>query len=85
MRTARESRSANWIAGPATASTLKLLWNSRTNRVTVAVEDERSGESFELEVDSADALAAFHHPYAHAQASARSLARSHPSAASGDE
>lgn len=44
-----------------------LLWNSQTNRVFVAVEDERSGESFELDVEPADALAAFHHPYAYAQ------------------
>jgi hypothetical protein len=43
-----------------------LLWNSRTNSVSVAVVDERSGESFELEVDSTDALAAFNHPYAYA-------------------
>ena len=45
-----------------------LLWNSQRERVSVAVEDERSGESFEFEVDSADALAAFHHPYAYAEA-----------------
>jgi hypothetical protein len=43
-----------------------LLWNSETNRVVVAVEDERSGESFELAVDGADALSAFHHPFAYA-------------------
>jgi hypothetical protein len=57
---------------------VRLLWNSHTNRVSVAVEDERSGESFELEIDSADALAAFHHPYAYAQAPPRSLARRLP-------
>jgi hypothetical protein len=45
---------------------VRLLWNPHTNRVSVAIDDERSGESFELEVDSADALAAFHHPYAYA-------------------
>jgi len=45
---------------------VRLLWNSRTNRVSVAVEDQGSGESFELVVDGADALAAFHHPYAYA-------------------
>jgi hypothetical protein len=44
-----------------------LLWNSQTNRVWVTVEDDRTGEWFELEVDSADALSAFHHPYAYAQ------------------
>ena len=49
---------------------VRLLWNARTDRVSVAVEDERSGESFELEIDSADALAAFQHPYAYAEAPA---------------
>jgi hypothetical protein len=42
-----------------------LLWNPQRKRVSVAVLDERSGESFEFEVDRADALAAFHHPYAY--------------------
>jgi hypothetical protein len=45
---------------------VRLLWNSRTDHVSVSVEDERSGESFELEIDPADAVAAFHHPYAYA-------------------
>jgi hypothetical protein len=45
---------------------VSLLWNPGTNRVTVAVEDERSGEAFEFGVDAAQALAAFHHPYAYA-------------------
>jgi hypothetical protein len=43
-----------------------LLWSPQTNRVSVAVEDARAGEYFELEVDAADALAAFHHPFAYA-------------------
>jgi hypothetical protein len=45
-----------------------LLWNSETKRVSVAVTDERSGESLEFDVGSADALAAFHHPYSYADA-----------------
>ena len=45
---------------------VRLLWNSRTDRVSVTVGDERSGEFFELEVDPADALIAFRHPYAYA-------------------
>jgi hypothetical protein len=45
-----------------------LLWNPQTNRASVAVRDERSGETFEFEVDSSDALAAFHHPYSYADA-----------------
>jgi hypothetical protein len=44
-----------------------LLWNSITNRVSVTVEHQRTGEFFELDVvDPEDALIAFHHPYAYA-------------------
>jgi hypothetical protein len=43
-----------------------LLWNARTNRVFVAVADERRGASFRVDVDAAHALDAFHHPYAYA-------------------
>lgn len=42
-----------------------LLWNSRTNGITLLVRDDRSGESFELGVGAADALDAFHHPFAY--------------------
>jgi hypothetical protein len=45
---------------------VRLLWSPQTNRVSVAVEDGRAGEYFELEVDAADALAAFRHSYAYA-------------------
>jgi hypothetical protein len=45
---------------------VRLLWNSQTDRVSVTVQDERSGEGFELQVDSTDALEAFHHPYVYA-------------------
>jgi hypothetical protein len=43
-----------------------LLWNSRTNEVSVAVEDGRTGDAFEFDVQAQDALIAFHHPYAYA-------------------
>lgn len=43
-----------------------LLWNSRTDRVSVAVEDQRTGEFFELDVDPEHALTAFYDPYAYA-------------------
>jgi hypothetical protein len=42
-----------------------LYWYDHTSSVTVSVLDERTGESFEIEVDGADALDAFHHPYAY--------------------
>lgn len=41
-----------------------LLWSPHTNRIWVAVEDAHA-ESFELDVHPADALDAFHHPYAY--------------------
>jgi hypothetical protein len=44
---------------------VKLLWNSLTDRVSVAVEDQRTGELFQFDVDPEDALIAFHHPYAY--------------------
>jgi hypothetical protein len=45
---------------------VQLLWHPRTNRLFVAVADSRSREAFELEVDGADALDVFRHPYAYA-------------------
>ena len=42
-----------------------LLWDPRTNGVFVAVRDEGSDDWF-LDVDPADALEAFRHPYAYA-------------------
>jgi hypothetical protein len=45
---------------------VKLLWNSRTNSVSIAVLDERTDEYFEFDVDPEDAQIAFHHPYAYA-------------------
>ncbi len=44
---------------------VRLLWNSRTNRVSIAVEDDHTGETFVLEVPSAQARDAFTHPYAY--------------------
>ncbi len=46
---------------------VRLLWNESTNCVSVALEDRRSGESLHFAVDAADALDAFHHPYAYAE------------------
>jgi hypothetical protein len=43
-----------------------LGWDPLTNGVSVVVRDERLGESLAFEVDPADALSAFHHPYAYA-------------------
>lgn len=43
-----------------------LLWHRRTNALYVVVDDARSGDRFALDVESSDALDAFHHPYAYA-------------------
>jgi hypothetical protein len=43
-----------------------LLWPIGERRVLVQVNDRRSDHSFELSVDAARALDAFHHPYAYA-------------------
>jgi hypothetical protein len=42
-----------------------LLWDSQADRVFISVEDWRRGRAFRVDVDSADALDAFHHPYAY--------------------
>src|SRR5580765_5262051 len=48
---------------------VRLLWNRADGRLTVAVEDSRTGESFVLVAESGkEALDAFHHPFAYAAA-----------------
>jgi hypothetical protein len=41
-----------------------LLWYPATDTVAVTVADVAAGASFEIAVAPADALDAFHHPYA---------------------
>jgi hypothetical protein len=43
-----------------------LVWHPSTDRVTVEVFDEGSGDTFEFEAPAARALDAFWHPYAYA-------------------
>ena len=45
---------------------VELLWDRATDAVTVAVEDLRGGESFQLAVARERALDAFYHPFAYA-------------------
>jgi len=42
-----------------------LYWCDRTSAVTVSVRNAGTGEAFEIDVAGADALDAFHHPYAY--------------------
>jgi hypothetical protein len=52
--------------------TVQLLWSSSDGRLSVAVNDTRTGESFSVEVpDSTRSMDVFNHPYAYAPASAR--------------
>jgi hypothetical protein len=43
-----------------------LRWDPLTKEVSVVVRDDRLGDLLAFEVDPADALCAFHHPYASA-------------------
>jgi hypothetical protein len=43
-----------------------LRWDPLTNGVSVVVRDDRQGDSLAFEVDPAEALCAFHHPYVYA-------------------
>lgn len=54
---------------------VRLLWDPRTNRVFVTVDDLRAGESFQFDVPAPDALEGFHHPFAYA-----AVAAAHPPA-----
>ena len=45
---------------------ITLLWNKSTDRVKVAIADTTVDQRFDFDVASADALAAFYHPFAHA-------------------
>ena len=43
-----------------------LYWSASTDTVSVVVNDEKSGDLFELDVERELALDAFYHPYAYA-------------------
>jgi hypothetical protein len=47
---------------------VSLFWSKADNRVTVEIFDEQLDEALEFEVDGADALEAFNHPYPYAAA-----------------
>jgi hypothetical protein len=48
---------------------VRLLWDPRDGRVSVALEDTKTSDAFELPVrDGERALDVFHHPYAYAAA-----------------
>lgn len=45
---------------------VRLLWHPETNGITVKVHDAKTGDDFVLDVAAANAIDAFHHPYAYA-------------------
>jgi hypothetical protein len=47
---------------------ISLLWVRRANSLVVAVEDRRTGQSFELPVTNDEALDVFNHPFAYVAA-----------------
>jgi hypothetical protein len=56
---------------------VRLLWDSATDRVTVALHDGKTGEGFEVEVGPGErALDVFHHPFAYAAFRAAAKRRS---------
>jgi hypothetical protein len=42
-----------------------LLWHPSTDRLSISIDDERSGESLGFLIAADAALEAFHHPYAY--------------------
>jgi hypothetical protein len=50
---------------------VRLLWQASTDRVSVHVADARTGVTFVVAADGANAPDAFHHPFAYASAAAR--------------
>ena len=48
---------------------VRLLWSSSDGRLSVAVNDTRTGQTFSVDVDDAKrSLDVFHHPFAYAAA-----------------
>ena len=45
---------------------VRLLWDAASGQVSIALLDERSGELLVFEVERADALDAFQHPFVYA-------------------
>jgi hypothetical protein len=55
-----------------------LLWDSESDRLTVSVDDRRTGESFELHAQPQSAMDVFRHPYAYAASRGRETAAREP-------
>ena len=60
----KQTRELDYRAGDGLE--VKLLWSPLTNRLSLKVFDSKTGDDFEFEVSSDEAVDAFHHPYAYA-------------------
>ncbi len=58
---------------------VRLWWSSSTGRVQVTLADHRGGDHLVVDVDGADALDAFRHPFAYVDRAADRLPRPRPS------
>ena len=54
---------------------VSLLWFEATGRIAVRVLDSSTGDRFEMTVEAADALSAFHHPFSHMKSRRTRVAR----------
>ena len=66
MTTRTHPRTRELAAREGDGIRVVLLWHPREDTVTVAVDDELAGDSFELAVARDRALDAFYHPFAYA-------------------
>jgi hypothetical protein len=68
MNTARKTDWTELAKRASNGLEVVLLWDRSSNRVKVAVSDERVCHHLDFEVAREDALSAFYHPFAHAAA-----------------
>jgi hypothetical protein len=66
MKTTSEEQIRELASRESDGLAVVLLWQPHTGSVTVSVADSRTGDCFELAVESERALDAFYHPFAYA-------------------
>jgi hypothetical protein len=66
MKTTSEGTIRELASRESDGFAVVLLWHEAEDSVTVSVADSRTGDRFELAVESERALDAFYHPYAYA-------------------
>ncbi len=66
MNTTTEEQTRELASRESNGLAVVLLWHPARDAVTVSVADSRTGDRFELAVESERALDAFYHPFAYA-------------------